>query len=183
LEVWQFEILPEPPLERPDSSPWPVWPQILRTTHAQEEGGKRRWAVMTQEFLGKRGTVTGVPCVRGGLAAGKRRAFDGARRKSGDRFRQDADLVILAMGFTAPTPNRIVDDLGIQLNERGHIQADDSGMTSVEGIFTAGDMTLGQSLVVKAIADGRRTAQGIMGFLGEKKRYESVTGFRRWHDL
>ena len=96
--------------------------------------------------------------------------LEGPVEKPGTGFRQDADLVILAMGFTAPTPNRIVDDLRVQLNERGHIRTDHWGMTSVEGIFAAGDMALGQSLVVKAIADGRRTARGIMAFLGEKKR-------------
>ncbi|EFK10970.1 glutamate synthase subunit beta [delta proteobacterium NaphS2] len=168
-EVWQFEILPEPPVERPASSPWPVWPQILRTTHAHKEGGKRRWAVMTQEFLGRRGMVTGVECVEVDWKQGKDGRLTGPVEKAGTRFRQDSDLVVLAMGFTAPTPNRIVDDLGIQINERGHIQADHWGMTSVEGIFAAGDMALGQSLVVKAIADGRRTARGIMKFLGEKK--------------
>ncbi len=169
-EVWQFEILPEPPVERPASSPWPVWPRILRTTHAHKEGGKRRWAVMTQEFFGKRGTVTGVECVEVDWKRGKDGRLTRPVEKPGTRFRQDVDLVILAMGFTAPTLNKIVDSLGIQLNERGHIQADHWGMTSVEGIFAAGDMALGQSLVVKAIADGRRTAGGIMRFLGEKKR-------------
>ncbi len=169
-EVWQFEILPEPPIDRPASTPWPVWPQILRTTHAHKEGGKRRWSVMTQGFLGKNGSVTGVECVEVEWQRGEDGRLNGPAEKPGTGFRQDADLVILAMGFTAPTPNRIVDDLGIQLNERGHIQADHLGMTSVEGVFVAGDMALGQSLVVRAIADGRRTAQGIMAFLGEKKK-------------
>jgi glutamate synthase (NADPH/NADH) small chain len=90
----------------------------------------------------------------------------GPVEKPGTQFEQAVDLVILAMGFTAPTRNRIVDDLGIQLDARGNIQADRRGMTSMEGIFVAGDMALGQSLVVKAIADGRRAARGIMGFLG-----------------
>ena len=111
-----------------------------------------------------------MECVEVDWKRGKEDRLQGPVEKPGTGFRQDVDLVILAMGFTGPTPNRIVDDLGIQLNERGHIRADDSGMTSVEGIFTAGDMALGQSLVVKAIADGRRTARGIMAFLGEKKK-------------
>ena len=70
-EVWQFEILPEPPIKRPASTPWPIWPQILRTTHAHKEGGKRRWSVMTQEFLGKNGMVTGVQCVEVDWQQGK----------------------------------------------------------------------------------------------------------------
>lgn len=168
-EVWQFEILPEPPVERPPSTPWPVWPQILRTTHAHKEGGKRRWAVMTQAFLGKKDVVSGVECVEVDWPREKPGRFGGPVKKPGTGFKQDVDLVILAMGFTAPTRNRIVDDLDVQLNDRGHIWVDNLGMTSVEGIFAAGDMALGQSLVVKAIADGRRTAKGIMEFLGEKK--------------
>ncbi|MCG6881987.1 MAG: glutamate synthase subunit beta [Deltaproteobacteria bacterium] len=168
-EVWQFEILPEPPVERPPTTPWPVWPQILRTTHAHKEGGKRRWAVMTQTFLGKKDVVSGVECVEVDWTREKDGRLKGPVEKPGTGFKQDVDLVILAMGFTAPTRNRIVDNLGVHLNDRRHIQTDDLGMTSVEGIFAAGDMALGQSLVVKAIADGRRTAKGIMKFLGEKK--------------
>ena len=167
--VFQFEILPEPPVNRSASNPWPLWPQILRSTHAHEEGGERRWAVMTREFLGDQGRVTGVKCVEVEWPASEKGRMPGPVAKPGTQFEQAVDLVILAMGFTAPTQNKIVDDLGVQLNDRGHIQAGSRGMTSVEGIFVAGDMALGQSLVVKAIADGRRTAQGIMKFLGEKR--------------
>ena len=167
--VLQFEILPEPPVNRSASNPWPLWPQILRSTHAHEEGGERRWAVMTREFLGDQGRVTGVKCVEVEWPAAEDGRLTGPVAKPGTQFEQAVDLVILAMGFTAPTQNKIVDDLGVQLNDRGHIQAGSRGMTSVEGIFVAGDMALGQSLVVKAIADGRRTAQGIMKFLGEKR--------------
>lgn len=124
---------------------------------------------MTQTFLGKKDVVSGVECVEVDWTREKDGRLKGPVEKPGTGFKQDVDLVILAMGFTAPTRNRIVDDLGVHLNDRRHIQTDDLGMTSVEGIFAAGDMALGQSLVVKAIADGRRTAKGIMKFLGEKK--------------
>jgi len=167
-EVWQFEILPKPPVNRSPSNPWPLWPQVLRTTHAHEEGGKRRWAVMTEAFSGKGDTVSGVECVEVDWQMDKDGRLRGPVEKPGTRSGQAVDLVILAMGFTAPTRNRIVDALGVQLNDRGHIQADSGGMTSVEGIFVAGDMALGQSLVVKAIADGRKTARGIMAFLRKK---------------
>ena len=168
-KVLQFEILPKPPLTRSASNPWPLWSKILRSTHAQEEGGERRWAVMTRGFVGDQGKVTGVKCVEVAWPEGEDGSPTGPVEKSGTQFEQAADLVILAMGFTAPTRNRIVDDLGIQLDHRGNIQADRHGMTSMAGIFVAGDMALGQSLVVKAIADGRRTAHGIMEFLGENK--------------
>ena len=166
-KVLQFEILPEPPLTRSASNPWPLWSKILRSTHAQEEGGERRWAVMTRGFVGDQGKVTGVKCVEVAWPEGEDGSPTGPVEKSGTQFEQAVDLVILAMGFTAPTRNRIVDNLGIQLDERGNIQADRRGMTSMEGIFVAGDMALGQSLVVKAIADGRRAARGIMEFLGD----------------
>ncbi len=167
-EVWQFEILPEPPAQRPASTPWPEWPQILRTTHAHQEGGKRRWGIMTQAFLGNGDVLSGVQCVEVDWQKDNEGRL-GPIEKTGTRFEQTVDLVILAMGFLAPTKNRIVDDLGLQLNDRGHVQVDDAGMTSANGIFAAGDMALGQSLVVKAIADGRRTAAGIRKFLEKEK--------------
>ncbi len=168
--VLQFEILPRPSETRPASTPWPMWPQVLRTTHAHQEGGERRWAVMTREFMGEKGTLTGVRCVEVEWAAGADGRLTGPREKPGTGFEQAVDLVILAMGFTGPTQNRMVDDLGIQFNDRGHIGSDSRGMTSVEGVFVAGDMGLGQSLVVRAIADGRKTAHGIMDFLEGNKR-------------
>ena len=169
-KVLQFEILPEPPLTRSTSNPWPMWSQVLRTTHAHEEGGKRRWAVMTQAFLGEQDRVTGVKCVEVAWPVGEDGGPAGPVEKPGTHFEESVDLVILAMGFTGPARNRIVDDLGIRLDHRGNIQADRRGMTNVEGIFVAGDMALGQSLVVKAIADGRKAAYGIMEFLEGKRR-------------
>ena len=166
-KVLQFEIMPEPPVSRPASNPWPLWPRVLRSTHAHEEGGERRWAVMTQEFLGDQDRVTGVKCVEVAWPEGKNGNPAGPAGKPGTEFEVAVDLVILAMGFTGPARNNIVDDLGIQLDERGNIQPDPFGMTSVDGIFVAGDMALGQSLVVKAIADGRKTAHGIMEFLND----------------
>jgi glutamate synthase (NADPH) small chain len=124
---------------------------------------------MTREFLGDQGRVTGVKCVEVEWPAAEDGRLTGPVEKPGTEFEAAVDLVILAMGFTGPARNRIVDDLGIQLDDRGNIKADHNGMTSVDGILVAGDMTLGQSLVVKAIADGRRTAQGIMKILGEKR--------------
>ena len=167
-KVFQFEILPEPAGTRPSSTPWPTWPRILRTTHAHEEGGERRWAVMTREFVGDRDRVTGAKCVEVEWPVGEDGRLTGPEEKPGTRFEQPVDLVILAMGFTGPGKNRIVDDLGIQLNDRGHIKGNRHGMTSAEGVFVAGDMGLGQSLVVKAIADGRKAARGIIEFLEGK---------------
>ena len=167
--VLQFEILPKPPVSRSASNPWPLWPQVLRTTHAHEEGGVRRWAVMTREFSGNQGKVTGVKCVQVDWPTSDNGPMTGPVERPGTEFEEPVDLVILAMGFAGPARNKIVEDLGIQLDDRGNIQADAYGMTSTNGIFVAGDMALGQSLVVKAIADGRRTARGIMKILGEER--------------
>ncbi|MFO7750922.1 MAG: glutamate synthase subunit beta [Desulfobacteraceae bacterium] len=163
-EVFQLEILPKPPVERPASTPWPTYPSVLKKTHAHGEGGEQFWSVTTKEFHGRNGAVNRLTCAR----------VEWQRREDnttvpvevpGSEFELDADLVILAMGFTGPGRNRIVDHLELDLDGRGNIKADKDQMTSRKGVFTAGDMNTGQSLVVWAMDGGRQAARGIINYL------------------
>ena len=159
LSVTQFELLPMPPEQRSPSTPWPLWPLQLRTETSHEEGGTRDWSVMTERFIGdSQGHVKRLQAVR----VGGPPKFD---RIEGTEFKLDADLVLLAMGFTGPVRAGLLDQLDVKLDARGNVQADDNHMTSVEGVFAAGDMRRGQSLVVWAIAEGRQAAAGIDKYL------------------
>jgi glutamate synthase (NADPH/NADH) small chain len=164
-KVYQFEILPKPPLERPASTPWPMWPNVLRKTHAHEEGGEQRWSVMTTAFFGENGLLRELHGVEVEWESQEEGGPPIPVKKQGTEFNVEADLVLLATGFVGPARNRIVEDLGIARDSRGNVMADENHMTSVPGVFVSGDMVLGQSLVVKAIADGRRAAKAIMEYV------------------
>ncbi len=153
--VTQFEIMPMPPPERASTTPWPLWPLQLRTESAHEEGGQREWSVLTTGFTGdENGNVKKLHGVR----VGPPPKFDG---QAGSEFSLDADLVLLAMGFTGPVKSGLLDQLGCKLDLRGNVWADDNYHTSVPGVFAAGDTRRGQSLVVWAIAEGRKAARAI----------------------
>jgi glutamate synthase (NADPH/NADH) small chain len=157
--VTQFELLPKPPDQRSPSPPWPLWPMQLRVESSHEEGGMRDWSVMTERFTGdEQGRVKQLHAVRVGPPPK-------CEKIPGTEFTLDADLVLLAMGFTGPVKSGLIDRLGVTLDVRGNVHADERHMTSVEGVFAAGDMRRGQSLVVWAIAEGRRAAAGIDRFL------------------
>jgi glutamate synthase (NADPH) small chain len=159
LSVNQFELLPQPPHERAPSTPWPLWPMQLRTESSHEEGGIRDWSVATTRFTGdEQGNVKQLHAVKVGPAP----KFEPI---PGTEFALDADLVLLAMGFLGPVRNGLLDSLGVKLDPRGNVQAGENYMTSVPGVFTAGDMRRGQSLVVWAIAEGRHAARGIDQYL------------------
>ncbi len=164
-KVYQFEIMPQPPEDRSESTPWPLWPIKMRQTHAHKEGGEQRWSVMTKKFIGENGILKSLACVE---VEWEQKA-DGEPpvpvEKPGSDFEVEADMVLLAMGFLGPARNKIVEDMDIELDSRGNIKSDENNMTSVPGVFVAGDMTMGQTLVVRAIADGRRASQGIMDYL------------------
>jgi glutamate synthase (NADPH/NADH) small chain len=156
--VTSFEIMPRPPEERAGQTPWPMWPLMLRTSSSHEEGGARDWSVSTERITGD-GKVEKLHCVRVELLGGK---FE---RVAGSEFTLDADLVLLAMGFVHPEHPGLVSDLGLKLDRRGNVQIDQDFMSSVPGVFAAGDCQRGQSLVVWAIADGRKTARAVDKFL------------------
>ena len=157
--VTQFELLPKPPGERSPSTPWPLWPMQLRVESSHEEGGVRDWSVSTVKFTGdEQGRVKQLHGVR----IGPPPKFAPA---PGTEFTLDVDLVLLAMGFLGPVRNGAIDQLGVNLDPRGNVATDENQMTSVPGVFAAGDMRRGQSLVVWAIAEGRKAAQGIDRYL------------------
>ncbi len=162
--VHQFEIMPLPPNERAPETPWPLWPLQLRVESAHEEGGQREWAVATTCFSGdEQGNVEKLHAIR----VGPPPKFEPI---AGTEFTIEADLVLLAMGFTGPVKNGMIEQLGVALDGRGNVQADENYMTSVPGIFCAGDMRRGQSLVVWAIREGRNAARGIDRYLMGESR-------------
>ncbi|MGD0496833.1 MAG: glutamate synthase subunit beta [Bryobacteraceae bacterium] len=157
--VAQFELLPKPPDERSPSTPWPLWPMQLRVESSHEEGGVRDWAVSTTRFTGNgNGRVRQLHAAR----VGPPPKFEPL---PGTDFSLDVDLVLLAMGFLGPVRNGMIERLGVALDQRGNVAADENYMTSVPGVFAAGDMRRGQSLVVWAIAEGRKAARGIDQYL------------------
>jgi glutamate synthase (NADPH/NADH) small chain len=158
LSVTQFELLPEPPATRPDDlTPWPQWPLILRTSPAHEEGGERRFAVSTTELAGEDGRVVALR----GHAVGPPPSFE---RIEGSEFEIRADLVLLAMGFLHTQHEGLVEQLGVDLDARGNVEAR-AYETSVPGVFAAGDARRGQSLVVWAINEGRKAARAADAYL------------------
>jgi len=164
LSVHQLEILPQPPSERSPETPWPLWPLVLRTESSHEEGGMREWSASTTSFTGDaEGNVTGLHAVRVGPPPDFEPVPD-------SEFTLEVDLVLFALGFTGPAPNRMYDELEISRDSRGNIAADESNMTSAAGIFTAGDIRRGQSLVVHAISEGRHVARAIDGYLMKDTR-------------
>ena len=157
--IHQFEIMPQPPPERSPSTPWPLWPLQLRTESAHEEGGMRDWAVATARFTGDQGGhVKQLHAIR----VDPPPKFEPV---PGTEFTLDVDLVLIAMGFTGPVRNGMIETLGVKLDARGNVETDANYMTSVPGVFAAGDMRRGQSLVVWAISEGRKAACGIDKFL------------------
>ena len=157
--VHQFEILPCPPPERAPQTPWPLWPLQLRVESSHEEGGIRDWSIATTRFSGdEKGNVKKLHAVR----VGPPPKFEPL---PGSEFALDADLVLLAMGFTGPRPGGILDQLGVSLDPRGNVAANADYSTNVPGVFAAGDMRRGQSLIVWAIAEGRQAAEGLNRYL------------------
>jgi glutamate synthase (NADPH) small chain len=160
--VHQFEILPMPPAERSPQTPWPLWPMQLRVEGAHEEGGIRDWGIATLKFTGdEHGNVKQLHAVR----VGPPPKFEPI---PGTEFTMDADLVLLAMGFLGPVRTGMIEQLGVKLDPRGNVATDASYMSSVPGVFAAGDMRRGQSLVVWAIAEGRKAAEGVDQYLGQQ---------------
>ncbi len=164
LDVHQLELLSRPPDTRADSNPWPLWPNIFRVSSAHEEGGERMYSISTERFSGDAsGRVTTLHAIEV-----ETRIKDGRpsfEAVPGTEFELKADLVLLAMGFLGPERGGMLDELGVRMTDRGTVWRDERWMTSVPGVFTAGDMQRGQSLIVWAIAEGRSAARGVDEFL------------------
>jgi glutamate synthase (NADPH/NADH) small chain len=146
-----------------------MWPLQLRVSSSHKEGCTRRWSVTTKEFLGKGGAVQSIRAMEVDWvtpAGGGRPALV---EKPGTEFAIEADLVLLAMGFSGPGRNKIVEGLAIKTDPNGVIWRDKQNMTNIPGIFVAGDMTQGASLVVRAMRDGRQAAAGIAAYLEARR--------------
>ncbi len=151
-EVHQVEIMPAPPEHRDeDANPWPLWPVVFRTSSSQEEGGVRDFALRTVRLEGDGGKLSALVAEKVG---------------TGEEVRLPCDQLILAMGFTGPDTSTLTQQLGVNLDRRGNIVADEPGwVTNVPGVFACGDARRGQSLIVWAIAEGRETARAVDAWL------------------
>jgi len=163
--VHQFELLSEPPEKRRSNNPWPQWPMILRSSPAHEEGGVRDYDILTKSFTGRNGQLEQLHAVRLDWSQFDENGRPIMQEIEGSEFDVDADLVLLAMGFLHPEHKGMVGDLALELDPRGNIKADENKMTSRPGVFTGGDASRGQSLVVWAIAEGREMARGVDSYL------------------
>jgi glutamate synthase (NADPH/NADH) small chain len=157
--VHQLEIMPRPPAARADSTPWPTYPLMFRTSSAHEEGGERVFSVSTAEFVGRDGQVSGL---RGHEVEFRDGRFE---KVDGTDFELECELVLLAMGFVGPEKAGLLTDLGVEFDARGNVARTPSYQTSQPGVFVAGDMGRGQSLIVWAIAEGRAAAAAVDEYL------------------
>lgn len=167
-KVTQLELMPKPPAQRHPTTPWPVWPIKLQTSTSHQEGCERAWSVQTTAFEGDDGWVRRLRAVRIAWEEREGGRPPKMRRIKGSKFFLDADLVLLAMGFVHPVKSGMLEQLGVDLDERGNVRINQAGMTSVPGVFSAGDMATGQSLVLRAIKGGREAAESADTWLREQ---------------
>lgn len=163
-KVYQYEIMPKPPVDRDRTMPWPTFPRTLKTTTSHEEGCEREWCVSTKELTGKNGSIETLHGVKVQWEKDKNGRLI-SKEIEGSEFQQKVDLVLIAMGFIHPKHEGLLMDLGVALDERGNIKTDDTFMTTKQGIFAAGDARRGQSLVVWAINEGRQVAKSVDKYL------------------
>ncbi|MCR5697372.1 MAG: glutamate synthase subunit beta [Marinilabiliaceae bacterium] len=164
--IMQIEIMPKPPVDRAPGNPWPYWPMVLKTTSSHKEGCDRRWSLSTKRFIGdEKGNVKKAELVEVEWVKDEATGRMQMKEKEGSAFQIDVELVLLCMGFLSPVHEGLVNDLGVELDQRGNIKVDAHGTTSVPGVFAAGDAATGASLVVRAIARGRETAMGVIEYL------------------
>ena len=161
IEVYQFEIMPKPPNARDETMPWPNYPMILRTSSAHEEGGIRDWSISTRSFSGVDGQVTKLHAIRVDVSEPDASGRRGMAEIPGSAFEMEADLVLLALGFVYPEREGLVSELGLELDARGNVKTNKDYATSVGGVFAAGDMRRGQSLIVWANAEGSEAARSV----------------------
>ena len=160
--ITQIEIMDKPPMDRSETNPWPEWPMVLRTSTSHEEGCDRKWSILTKSFEGKSGSLTGLKVVDVAFENGKM-----LERPNSERV-IPAQRAFIAAGFLHPQKEGLLEQLKLKLDNRGNVQTQNF-QTSSEKFFAAGDMRRGQSLVVWAIAEGRKAADAVNQFLAEKK--------------
>lgn len=174
--VVQIEVLPKPPECRTKDLPWPKYPLLLKTSSSHEEGCDRRWAILTKKFIGEDGEIRKLSCVRVEFTKSEKKDTCPLMRQiPGSEFEIDADMVILAVGFVHPEKKGLLLDLDLEYDKTGNVKTNENYMTSKNGIFAAGDIHRGQSLVAHAINDGRKCAKNIDIYLKKTTKPESLT--------
>ena len=168
--ITQIEVLPSPPDGRAADNPWPTWPRVLSTSSSQEEGCTRLWGIATQAFSGEQGAVQRLHCARLDWSAPDEEGRRICREIPGTAFELKAELVLLAMGFLSVEHGPLVKELGIAIDDKGNFRVDRNFMTSVPGVFAAGDTVSGSSLVVRAIDLGRQASSAVDRFLAKDHR-------------
>ena len=163
--VVQIEVLPQPPECRTDDIVWPNYPMLLKTSTSHKEGGERHWSVLTKSFAGEGGVVKKLSCIEVEFPEVDGQGCPMMKEVPNSEFQIDADCVILAIGFLHPEHRGLLKGLNVELDKRGNVKTDDGYMTSIKGIFSAGDMHRGQSLIVWAIHEGRSAAHHIDKYL------------------
>ena len=163
--IVQIELLPKPPVARRPDNPWPTWPLILRTSSSHEEGCERLWSIMTKEFVSSSNSVEKIRFVKLEWSGPDMSGQSKFTEISDSEFELKADLVLLAMGFVGPQKEGLLSSIGAELDSRKNVRTDENYMTSVPGVFSAGDMHRGQSLIVWAISEGREAANGVNQYL------------------
>jgi glutamate synthase (NADPH/NADH) small chain len=175
--VTSLELLERPPDHRAESTPWPLWPQMFRSSSSHDEGGVRDFGVMTKRFEGRDGRVERLHAVRVRMGAPDASGRPQLEEVPGSDFVLPADLVLLAMGFVHPVQDGLLRDLGVRLDGRGNVAADTRDFaTSEAGVFAAGDTRRGQSLVVWALWEGREAARAVDRYLSGESRLQSRNG-------
>ena len=180
LNITQLELMDAPPQDRSISNPWPEWPLIMRTSSAHEEGGNREYSVLTKKLTGDNGKVKELHAVKIKFEKDKLGKMNLVEVPNSN-FSIKADLVLLAMGFLHPQKEGLLENLKVNLDNRGNVNTESNMMSSKEKVFACGDMHHGQSLVVKAIASGRDCARNIDIWLMGKSNLPKVRGFSRFN--
>ena len=166
--VTSFELMPRPPEQRPADQPWPFYPVRLKSSSSHQEGGRRFWAINTKRFVGAGGRLRSLITVNLEWSRSPQTGRLQMREVPGSEHEWPTDLVLLALGFTGPEPEGLLAQLGIELDARGNVRTGPDYRTNVPGVFAAGDMRRGQSLIVWAISEGREAARAVdehlMGF-------------------
>ena len=176
--IIQIEILPRPPIERNEDNPWPNWPMIFKSSSAHEEGGERDYNILTKSFISDSGNnVKQLECVRVEWIEESNKKI--MKEIPNSNFTIEAELVLIAMGFTNPQHEGLLNDLKLNYDNRGNVKANEKMQSNIDKIFTCGDMHRGQSLVVHAIASGRKCARNIDVFLEGKSSLPSVQEYIR----
>ena len=168
ISVHQFELMSKPPQTRSADNPWPNWAFVLRTSTSHEEGAVRDYSIATKMLTGEGGKLKKLHGIRLEWLKDPSTGQMKMNEIAGSEFEMECDLLLLAMGFMGPVRKGMLEELGVEFDQRGNVKANADKMTNVPGIFTAGDMTRGQSLVVWAIHEGRNAAAGVNKYLEMK---------------